>query len=315
MNSRERFFTALSHKEPDRVPYNAFLCEAKENELQSLMKNGEDYRKFYQEDIMFCEFGITEEVWRKISFENLPLPSKEQIARAKAEGERLKAEGTVTCNAYVPGVYESLKQIIGDENALVLIYEDPEKLAEMIEKIGEWRCEIAKIHAENGMDICFIGDDIGAQQSLIMSLNSYREFYKPYHKKLVEVIKKANPQCKVAFHCCGYIMPLVPELIEVGVDILQTVQPEANNDLKLLKETYGNDITFWGAIGMQSVFFGHTPEYVREVVLETLKIMSANGGYIAAPCHKATEDIHIENVIAFYETMMAFGAYPRPGTK
>lgn len=309
MNSRERFFAAISHKQPDRVPYYMFMCEKLEKEMQAAVPGGADYRDYFDEDIRFCEFGITESVWQKIRFENMPLPSEAQIAAAATECQKYKDAGRVTCSAYIPGVYETLKQIIGDENALLYIYEEPDKLKEMIAAITDWRCKIAEIHARAGVDICFIGDDIGAQNSLIMSMDSYREFYKPSHIRLVQTAKNINPDIKMAFHCCGHVMPLVPELIDIGVDILQAVQPEAANDLAELKRKYGKDVTFWGGIGMQSVFAAHPPEYVIENTCRTLAVMAAGGGYISSPCHKATEDISLENVLAFYQAMKLFGSY------
>lgn len=311
MNSRERFFTTLKHMEPDRVPYNARLCKELLAAIREETAGSIDYRDYYKEDIYFVEIEFPEYLNRSLDY--LPIPEKASIEKAKEDIERLKDKGVVVCNTYIPGVYEHVKEFIGDEAALIGMYEEPDDLKQKIKKVAEWLVAINEINAKAGFDICWIGDDIGAQNSLIMSPDCYREFYKPYHRELVQRIKGINPDAKVAFHCCGHVVPLIPELMEIGVDILETLQPEANNDLKMIKSKYGKDITFWGAIGMQSVFFNRSPEEVREEVCLSLRIMAAGGGYIAAPCHTVTKDMTVGNVKAFYEAVIAYGEYPTPG--
>jgi len=116
---------------------------------------------------------------------------------------------------------------------------------------------------------------------------------------------------KIAFHSCGHVYPLVRDLIEIGVDILEAVQAETM-DMALLKREFGRDICFWGGVGAQSVLQG-TPEQVLEGVRATLRIMAPGGGYIAAPCHTLTEEVPPDNIVAFHEALRRYGAYPRPG--
>jgi len=311
MNHRERVFAAINHTEPDRVPYNARLCPEIQNVMKSILPTGADHREIYQEDIYFV--GVSFPAYENRTLDYLPLPTKEAVDKLKREVQDLKDKEVVVCNTYIPGVYEHVKDFLGDETALVGMYEEPEELKAVITKVANWLYQINEINATVGFDICWIGDDIGAQNALIMSPASYREFYKPHHRELVKRIKRINTQAKVAFHCCGHVMPLIPELLDIGVDILETVQPEAHNDLIRIKADYGDKMTFWGAIGMQSVFFDHTPAQVKEAVRQSLEIMSSGGGYIAAPCHTVTKEMKIENVIAFYETLQAYGVYPSPG--
>lgn len=311
MISRERVFKALSHEEPDRVPYNARLCIELQNAMQNEMLEGIDYRKYYKEDILFADIRFPEYLKRSLSY--LPLPEKEDIVRTTETIRKMKQEGLAICNTYTPGVYEHIKEFLGDENALVDMYDSPVELKDRIDNVTEWLCKLNEIKVSMGIDICWIGDDIGAQKSLIMSLNHYREFYKPCHRELVNRIKKVNPAVKVAFHCCGHVTPLIPDLIDVGVDILETVQPEANNDLKFIKKEFGRDIVFWGAIGMQSVFYNRPSSEVVEEVRSSLRIMSKGGGYIAAPCHTVTPEMSLENVKAFYHALNNYGGYPNPG--
>lgn len=310
MSSRERVFKALNHEEPDRVPYNARLDRELAEALQKVPGDGVDYRMYFNEDIIFTDINFE---YSKLSLDYFPLPDKGEILQAAKRIKEIKDEGKVAVNSYIAGVYEHIKALMGGEAALVAMYESPEGLLRNIEKIAEWLCKLNGIFAMAGVDICWIGDDIGAQKSLIMSPNDYKRFYRPYHKEIVNSIRKINPDIKVAFHCCGHVAPLIPELIDIGVDILETVQPEADNDLRYIKNEYGKYISFWGAIGNQSVFSCKTTDEVRDGICESLRIMSKGGGYIASPCHTLTNEVKIENVMTFYYTVSKYGFYPEPG--
>lgn len=304
MTARERVFKSLNHQEPDRIPYNARLCWELVEALKTEMSPGIDYREYFKEDIIFVDVPFTE--YEKISFDNLLLPQKEAALAAADEVKKYKAEGLIVCNSYMPGIYEHIKAFFGDEEALVGMYDNPDDLMNKIEKVTEWLCKVYEMIALMDTDICWTGDDIGAQRSLIMSSDNYRNFYRPYHKELIGYIKKSNPKAKIAFHCCGHVTPIISDLIDVGVDILECVQPEAGNDLYFIKREYGKNITFWGAIGTQSVFFNRPPNEIKAEIIKSLEIMSDGGGYFAAPCHTLTNEVTVDAVKTFYETMINF---------
>ena len=316
MTSRERFFCTLSHKEPDRIPYNARLVPNRAEALEKHLGIFVPYYEHFCDDIVFAgrilPWGDFPEPF-DIYTDEIPLPESGKIADVTKQIALLKSQDKVVANSYTPGVFEHVKSFLGDEETLIKMYTEPEKLHSIIDKISTWHCKLYEAYASMGLDIVWMGDDLGTQRSLIMSLDDYRLFYKPHHVKIISTIKAVNPDIKVAFHCCGCVEPLVPELIEIGVDILETVQPEAKNDLAFLKKEYGQRLTFWGGIGTQSLFFDKTPDEVKDGVRSPLKIMSADGGYIAAPCHTITEEVRVENIIAFYEAIEAFGGYPFPG--
>ena len=117
---------------------------------------------------------------------------------------------------------------------------------------------------------------------------------------------------KIAFHSCGHVTPLVMDLIEVGIDILEAVQTECM-EIEQLKREFGKDITFWGGVGAQSVLARTTPEQVIEGVRRALRVMAPGGGYIAAPCHTLMEEVPWDSIVAFHQAMKAYGAYPSPG--
>jgi uroporphyrinogen decarboxylase len=161
-----------------------------------------------------------------------------------------------------------------------------------------------------GVDVVWIGDDLGTQRSLVMSPSAYRQWYRPRHQRLIAHLKSIAPRVRVAFHCCGHVAPLIPDLIEIGVEILEAVQAETM-DIALLKREYGRHICFWGGVGAQSVLARQSRAQVIEGVRRTLQIMMPGGGYIAAPCHTLTEEVSWESIAAYHEAVRRYRPYRR----
>jgi len=312
VTSRERIKTVLSHREADCVPYRMRLDRDLEERFNTLYCGGAHHCDFFDDDIHSVNIDgefIYPVSYDAYSFDDLPMPAEASFAKMKRDVETLHVRGKAAFNPYTPGVYETMTALMGPEEALAAMVLDPGGMHKKIEKVAQWEIELAVKKAMTGIDIMLIGDDLGAQKSLIMSPECYRAFYKPWHAELVNRVKRANPEVKVAFHCCGYVVALIPDLIDCGIDILETLQPEANNDRVFIKEQYGKDLCFWGGIGMQSVFWGRPPEYVIGKVREAIELLAPGGGYICAPCHIATPDIPPENIKAFYDAVNKYKYY------
>ena len=158
------------------------------------------------------------------------------------------------------------------------------------------------------IDIIRFVDDLGTQTSLIMSQDMYRDMIKPYHARMYQYIKKHYPKQKIALHCCGSIKPLIPDLIESGVDILNPVQiSAADMDPAELKREFGKDIVFWG--GGADMQFKATSGNLAELkahVREMIEIFSPGGGFIFAPTHNIQADIPPETVMAIYDVANSY---------
>ena len=295
MNARERFFTTMRHEEPDRVPYHLLLYAALIKGLEERLPPGTDHREHFDEAVYIIPVDYPEYANINLQKNEFPLPTVEAVEKAAREVERVKEMGRVACNGYFPGIFEHFKKFTSDEYALTHMMLEPEDAALQITRITDWLRALFDRIAPARFDICFNGDDIGTQKSTIMGLDSYREFYKPNHIKLIESIKASNPQAAVAFHCCGHLHTIVPEWIEIGADIIHSVQPEAN-DLRFLKERFGRDIVFWGGIGLQTAFS-------EDAIRETLAIMSPGGGYIAATSNYTTDEVPIETILRAYAVL------------
>jgi uroporphyrinogen decarboxylase len=161
------------------------------------------------------------------------------------------------------------------------------------------------------IDVLVAGDDLGTDSSLMMSPQVYREMIKPYHGELLAAIKQKT-KAKIFFHSDGNVYPLIGDLIEVGVDILNPVQVSAGDmgDTARLKREFGKNISFCGAIDTQTVLPYGTPEEVRAEVRGRIKDLAPGGGYIVATVHCIQPDVPPENVLAMCDEVLVSGKYP-----
>jgi len=153
----------------------------------------------------------------------------------------------------------------------------------------------------------FVADDMGMQNTTWIRPDMYRKNIKPYHAKLFRAIKKSGK--RLILHSCGAVRELIPDFIEMGVDVLNPVQySAAGMELKQIKKDFGKDISFWGGgIDTQTVLNSGTPEKVRDEVKRNIDIMADGGGFVFTQVHNVIEGCPIENVIAAYETAAVYG--------
>ena len=162
----------------------------------------------------------------------------------------------------------------------------------------------------DNIDIIKIGDDLGMQNSLLMSPKMYREIVKPIHADYISFIN-ARTKAKVFFHTDGDVFPLIPDFIEMGVDILNPIQTSAGkmSNLEELKKQYGKNIIFCGAIDTHHILPFGTPDEVRAEVKRVIDILGKDGGYMLASVHTILPDVPAENVLAMVDAAVEFGLY------
>jgi uroporphyrinogen decarboxylase len=162
------------------------------------------------------------------------------------------------------------------------------------------------------IDMIKIGDDLGMQNSLLMSPKMYRSIVKPFHADYISFIK-SRTKAKIFFHTDGDVFPLIPDLIEIGVDILNPIQTSAGKmaDLYELKKRFGKEIIFCGAVDTHRILPFGTPSEVRAEVKRVIEILGAGGGYMLAPVHIIMPDVPPENILAMVDAALEFGSYRR----
>lgn len=166
-------------------------------------------------------------------------------------------------------------------------------------------CERALDAAKGQIDILFMGDDYGTQNGLLMHPDTWRELFKPNMKDMINLAHSYN--CKVIHHSCGSTRAIIDDFIEIGLDCLQTIQPQAvGMDPTQLKKDFGDKLCFHGAIDVQGGLQKATPSEVRQMVRDRVAVMGKDGGYICAPSHNIQPDTPIQNVLAMYETISEY---------
>ena len=160
------------------------------------------------------------------------------------------------------------------------------------------------------IDMVATYDDMGTQQGLLCSHQDYVKFIKPYERQMIGHIKKYTG-ATIYRHSCGSVYDIIPDLIEIGVEVLNPVQPLAKNmEPWRLKKEFGKDLTFCGGIDIQRLLPCGSPAQVREAVKKTIDTYGPGGGYILGPSHNIEPDTPPENIVAMYEAAQEYGNYP-----
>lgn len=182
-----------------------------------------------------------------------------------------------------------------------------EVLFDAILEINLEIAELAISKVGNQVDIVFVSDDLGGQNSLQFSPRFFKASVKPRLARYFELIHKLAPAAKLAFHSCGSIEPIIADLIDIGVDVLNPIQVDAAGmDTALLKEKYGERLCFWGAIDAHCMLGKGNIEEVKKEVELRINHLSTRGGFILSVDHNIQPDVPPENVVLMYEHARAY---------
>lgn len=213
----------------------------------------------------------------------------------------------VVMGSISPGVSEMHGWTRGYENYFTDFYLYPE-IAEYIMdtmvdlKIAFWERALQELG--DLVDVVIEPDDLAGQNHLLFSLDQYRKFIKPRHTRLFSFIK-SHTHAKLLYHCDGALMPVLWDLIESGIDILNPLQKSAAGiDFKAIKKEYGKDLSIWGGgVDTQRVFEQGTPAGVRDDVLENIEALAPGGGWIFTTIHNTQASVPPENYMAMWKTL------------
>lgn len=200
----------------------------------------------------------------------------------------------------------------GIEKLLLDLTLNPKIVEAMVERLTAYYLAYNEkiFRKANGqIDIFFMGDDFGTQNGLFVSIDMWRKFFKTRFKKFIDQAHSYG--IKVMHHSCGSVFDLIPEFIDCGLDILQSLQPKAARmDFKKIKSEYGKYIAFQGGIDIQDTMPFGTVERVKAEVKRTIVTLGPGGGYILCTSHNLQPDTPLENILAMYETAEKDGKYP-----
>jgi uroporphyrinogen decarboxylase len=202
----------------------------------------------------------------------------------------------------VTTIFETAWGLRGYERILKDFALAPDIADAVLEIPYRYHLTAAKKLVEMGVDMIWTGDDVGAQNNMLMSPRMWRRFLKPRMANFIAELKAINPQVKVAYHSDGNIYPIIPELIEIGLDVLNPIQP-ASMDPARLKADFGDRLCFWGTIDEQYTLpFGSAAEVETEV-RNRIATIGKGGGLILGPTHHVQLDTPMENFWAMVNTI------------
>jgi uroporphyrinogen decarboxylase len=202
----------------------------------------------------------------------------------------------------VTTIFECAWALRGYERLLMDLVEKPDLADEILFIPYRYHLTAARKLARMGCDMIWIGDDFGGQKSMLISPSLWRRVFKPKVAEFIRTVKSENPEITVAYHSDGNIEPIITDLIEIGLDVLNPVQP-GSMDPAALKLRYGKNLCFWGSIDEQHTLPFGTPEEVRNEVVERIVTLGNKGGLIAGPTHHVQLDTPMENFNSMVDTI------------
>jgi len=247
--------------------------------------------------------------------ENFPWPKANDPLRFK--GLRAKAiqarnaDKIVMTKGLCAGLFEMHQRVRGVENAMIDPFMHPVNSDKLIGKLADLKIEFwdaAFDQLGDVVDIVGEGDDYGTQQSQLISPDQFRDYYKPHFKRVLSFMKEKAPDAKLLFHSCGNVRPIIPDLIELGVDILNPVHVRAAGmEPRQLKKDFGKDIVFWGGgIDTQQVLPTGTEQEVIDDVKYNIDALAPGGGFIFSTVHNIQAEVPPNNIMAMWQTLMDF---------
>ncbi|HEY3398664.1 MAG TPA: uroporphyrinogen decarboxylase family protein [Armatimonadota bacterium] len=239
-----------------------------------------------------------------------PWPVYEDPARYShlpAEVARLHEEGKYVIGG-VGHIWEVAWAITSMPKLMMQFLEDPAQAGFLLDKITAIKLTVTRELVKAGVDSISCGDDVGMQDRLMMSPATWRRWLKPRWAEVWALAKSLNPDVQIFYHSDGKIQEIIPDLIDMGLDILNPVQPECI-DPAWAKQEYGRDLAFWGCVGTQTTFPFGTPAEMKATVKHLIETVGQGGGLFLAPTHVLEPEVPWENILAFLEAVEEYGYY------
>ena len=206
-------------------------------------------------------------------------------------------------------IFEGAFNLIGYQRFLTDLGGDRPFITRLVDILTEIQAAAIVREVELGMDAIYFMDDPSWQNGMLLAPSVWREIFKPRYQYMIQRARKINPDVIIANHNCGDLRKIIPDWIELGMQLLDPIQPKSMDPAEL-KRLYGERICFRGAVDEQSVLPFGTPEDVVAEVKLRLKQMAAGGGYIVGPSHAVQADTPPENILALAKAAQEFGRYP-----
>jgi uroporphyrinogen decarboxylase len=242
-----------------------------------------------------------------------PSPDDWDVSGVRQQCERLNRDVRYSLRYEVGGIFEWSWALRGFEQFLVDLVEQPEIACAIMDRFTDIYIEntVRVIEAAGGLlDMVYTYDDVGIQSGLLLSPRMWRKYILPCHQRLNTAIRAARHPVKIMYHSCGSVFPLIGAFAkEMEIDVLNPLQPRAASmDMARIKEEFGNQLSFHGAVDIQHTLPHGTPEEVQAEVRDRCRVLGRDGGYICTSAHYLQADTPLENIVAMYTAPRERGA-------
>ena len=306
MTSRERVKAAIRHERTDRCPYLITMCGDAAEQLAP-HTGGKSFAEFIDNDVIMV--GPPWWQWHELGEDwyGMDVPTSPQKVRGTGSYQEffdsLKELAETTDKYLLVGIYGSHFEKAyfsrGIENFMADMAAAPQVAHDLMRRIVDRNMVMLEnILTADEIDGVLLGSDWGTQRGLLMSPDVWDDMIRPGEQREYDLVHAFGKDVWV--HSCGKIDPLIPRLVEMGLDVLNPVQPECM-DLETLKRDFGDKLAFYGGITTQTVLPFGTPDEVRTEARRVRDLMGAGGGYIFSPSQDLQADVPAENVLALLE--------------
>jgi uroporphyrinogen decarboxylase len=230
--------------------------------------------------------------------EGLPDQVEQLHARGLAAGGNLPHLGGE--------LFEAAWRLRGLENFLLDLIERTEWADFLLDRLTELACRNAAVLARAGVDVLSLDDDVGAPVTMMIGPETWSRFFKPRMAEIIRTAREIQPNLRIIFHSDGNFAPIIPDLIDIGVNGINPLQPE-HMDAVRIRERFGPGLALWGTVGRQTTLSFARPESIRREVGQRIEMLG-RAGLVLSPAYDLGEpDIPWENVAAFLEAVRAYG--------
>jgi len=342
VNSRERVFTSLRHERTDRPPVSATYTPETTRRLREVYRRFEDdlgyvmgndlikttvgietSYHFKNDPTYVCKFGVQ---WRNVKYASgeyseivkgplyddkaalesyaMPDPTRDDwFFPVKSAVERYGHEkfiiGSCQCS-----IFELAWYLRGLENFLLDLIDDEDFANALLDKAADFSLKAGLKMIDCGVDMVWLGDDVATQRSMMISMDTWRKYFKSRYAKIFEAYRAKKKDIAIAYHSCGNCEAILDEMAEIGLDVINPIQPLAMDPL-YIKKRYGKSLTLFGAIDIQKLLPFGTAEEIRRTVRDYKRALGESGGFIISPAHNIQPDTSVENIRAFYEEALS----------
>lgn len=276
------------------------------------------------------EFMKTQEFWgpAKVVPENFPkshpVTSMEQLKNMKwpdPDDRRLLDPIKTLCDKYKKDYFiivdlsstlieAAYAHIVGTQNFFLMTADEPELIDGVLDGLTEYYTALGINAIREGADMIRMGDDVGAQQSMMLSPKMWRKLAKPRLQHMFDSFRKENPEIFIKFHSCGDYSPILPDIVDLGCNLSGLMQPTGGlKDKAAIKAKYGDKLALCGGFDVQKTLPRGQVEDVRKGVLECFQTLAPGGGYVFSPSHYIMADVPIQNIMAMFEAQKDYCTY------